>query len=416
MLSIQHKTSISRLLLIALALFWFPYLSVAEEQSQDIEPPTLPNWYQVEVVLFDQKTILGDEQPPKELSLEFPNDLIELHSSYQNTGIMRRPLFDRLSESSLTEPHQANLFDRIYTYLGIPQFRYFTENQSEINLVPEARIPYQADTGNSSESQTILNEQQSMFDFSEEESIQVKTADTRFPSDFNPVFEAPFRTLNKSDRDLNDTVRALNRRNYQVQFHQAWRFGVTSKQQSQWVLLKAGENRAERYAIEGALRFYKSRFLHFETDLWKLIFADDGQAEVILPEIPKKPMTSEEAVLVSAMQFSNRYLALNPMPLDASGLIQSAMSGYNLQWITPLFKAKQPSTTNDNRELQKTGYPIEAIWPIKQSKRIQEEEVYYIDHPQMGALVSIKAYEPVPINMPSLQHNATEEQALEVSN
>ena len=125
MLSIQHKTSISRLLLIALALFWFPYLSVAEEQSQDIEPPTLPNWYQVEVVLFDQKTILGNEQPPKELSLEFPNDLIELHSSYQNTGIMRRPLFDRLSESSLTEPYQANLFDRIYAYLGRACCGYF---------------------------------------------------------------------------------------------------------------------------------------------------------------------------------------------------------------------------------------------------------------------------------------------------
>jgi hypothetical protein len=414
MLSIQHKTSISRLLLIALVLFGFPYFSVAEEQSQDIETPTLANWYQVEVVLFDQKTILGDEQPPNELSLEFPTDLIELHSSYQNTGIMRRPLFDRLSESSLTEPYQANLFDRIYAYLGIPQFRYFTENQSETNLVPEARIPYQADARY--EPQTIFNEQQSTFDFSEEDSIQAKTTDTRFPADFKPVFEAPFRTLNKSDRDLNDTVRALNRRNYQVQFHQAWRFEATSKQQSQWVLLKAGENRAERYAIEGALRFYKSRFLHFETDLWKLIFSDDGQAEVVLPEIPKRPMTSEEAVLVSAMQFSNRYLALSSKALREPSLFQGALNSYNLRSITPLFNAKQLISTNDNLELKNTGYPIEAIWPIKQSKRIQEEEVYYIDHPQMGALVSIKPYEPVPINLPPMQPDTPEEQVLEASN
>ena len=414
MLSIQHKTSISRFLLTALALFGFAYFSVAEEQSQDIVTPTLDNWYQVEVVLFDQKAVLGDEQPPNELSLEFPNDLIELHSSYQNTGIMRRPLFDRLSESSLTEPYQANLFDRIYTYLGIPQFRYFTENQSETNLVPEARIPYQADA--TYEPQTILNEQQSTFDFYEEDSIQAETTDTRFPSDFKPVFEAPFRTLNKSDRDLNDTVRALNRRNYQVHFHQAWRFEATSKQQSQWVLLKAGENRAERYAIEGALRFYKSRFLHFETNLWKLIFSDDGQAEVILPEIPKRPMTSEEAVLVSAMQFSNRYLALSPKALPEPSLFQGALNSYNLRSITPLFNAKQLISMNDNHELKNTGYPIEAIWPIKQSKRIQEEEVYYIDHPQMGALVSIKPYEPVPINLPPMQPDTPEEQVLEASN
>jgi len=71
---------------------------------------------------------------------------------------------------------------------------------------------------------------------------------------------------------------------------------------------------------------------------------------------------------------------------------------------------------NDNHELKNTGYPIEAIWPIKQSKRIQEEEVYYIDHPQMGALVSIKPYEPVPINLPPMQPDTPEEQVLEASN
>jgi len=414
MLLIQHKTSMSRLLLTAFALFLFSSLSVANENSEDTIQPTLPNWYQVEVVLFDQRNILGDEQAPKEISLEFPSRWIELHNSYQNTGIMRRPLFDRLSESSLTEPHQASLFERIYASLGIPHFLYITDNQSEINLVPEARIPYQGDFA--PEPQTIPLDQQSEFDIPEEDVVETEITEMLFPADFNPVFEAPFRTLEKSDKDLNDTVRALNRRNYQVQFHQAWRFEVTSKQQSQWVLLKAGDNRAERYAIEGALRFYKSRFLHFETNLWKLIFNDDGQSKIALPEIPKKTITSEEAVLVRAMRFSNRYLALSPKPPQEPSLIQGALNDYNLQSITPLFKAQQLSETNDNHELQNTGYPIEAIWPIKQSKRIQEEEVYYIDHPQIGVLVSIKPYEPVPINMPPMQPDTSEEQALEASN
>lgn len=404
----------SRLLLTASALFWFSSLSVANENSEDTKQPTLPNWYQVEVVLFDQRNILGDEQAPKEISLEFPSRWIELHNSYQNTGIMRRPLFDSLSKASYTEPHQASLFDRIYAYLGIPHVPYITQNQSEINLVPEARIPYQGDFA--PEPQTILHDQRSEFDIPEEDVVEAKITETLFPPDFDPVFEAPFRTLDKSDRDLNDTVRALNRRNYQVQFHQAWRFEVTSKEQSQWVLLKAGVNRAERYAIEGALRFYKSRFLHFETDLWKLIFNDNSQSEIGLPEIPKKNITSEEEVLVRAMGFSNRYLALSPKPPQEPSLIQDALNGYNLQSITPLFKAQQLSATNDNDELKNTGYPIEAIWPIKQSKRIQEEEVYYIDHPQIGVLVSIKPYEPVPINMPPKQNDAIEEQALEARN
>jgi hypothetical protein len=306
--------------------------------------------------------------------------------------------------------------DRIYAYLGISHFRYFTENQSEINLVPEARIPYQADTGNSSEPQLLLVEQQSEFDLSQEYTDEDKTAETALPTNFNPVFEAPFRTLDKYDRDLNDTVRALNRRNYQVQFHQAWRFEVTSKQQSQWVLLKAGDNRAGRYAIEGALRFYKSRFLHFETDLWKLIFSDDSQSEIVLPEIPKKTMTSEEEVLVSAMRFSNRYLSLSPKPLQVPSLIQNALNAYNLQSIIPLYINTDQNLAIDSMGQGNKPYPIKAIWPIKQSKLIQEEEVYYIDHPQMGALVSIKAYEPVPINLPPLQPATSKEQVVDASN
>jgi hypothetical protein len=64
---------------------------------------------------------------------------------------------------------------------------------------------------------------------------------------------------------------------------------------------------------------------------------------------------------------------------------------------------------------QNNAYPIQAIWPIKQSKRIQEEDVYYIDHPQMGALVTIKSYEPIPINMPP-QPDIKKEQAREEGN
>jgi hypothetical protein len=413
MLLIQRKTSISILLLTAFALFWFAYPTVADEKSQDTEHPTLSNWYQVEVVLFDQRNNLGDEQPPKVHSLEFPSRWIDLHNSYQNTGIMRRPLLDSLSKATLTEPHQASLFDRIYAYLGIPKFRYISENQSDINLVPEARIPYQAD--NPPESQSIIIDQQSAFDFYKEDVIEEKIAETPFSSDFKPVFEAPFRTLKKSDRDLNDTVRALNRRNYTVQFHKAWRFEVTPKQQSQWVLLKVGEQKSGRYSIEGALRFYKSRFLHFETDLWKLMFADDGKVEIVLPEIPKKPTTSDEAMLVSAMQFSNSYLALSPKPLEVPSVIQNALNSYNLQSIIPLYSSTDHNLATDSIDQGNNPYPIKAIWPIKQSKRIQEDEVYYIDHPQMGALVTIKAYEPAPTNMP-LQPDATEEQTSEVSN
>jgi hypothetical protein len=64
----------------------------------------------------------------------------------------------------------------------------------------------------------------------------------------------------------------------------------------------------------------------------------------------------------------------------------------------------------------RTNYPIKEIWPTKQSKRLQENEVYYIDHPYMGALVTIKAYVPSPINMPPQKDELIETSELETIN
>ena len=410
MLFLQHKTLIRRFLLPAVVLYLFAFQANTEEQSQDTELPTLENWYQVEVVLFDQKSILGDEQAPKDIRLEFPKNWIELHSSYQNTGIMRRPIFDTSSNSSLTEPYPEALSKRINRYLDIQPFQYITDQNYGLTLVPEARIPYQDNN------QLITDDPLSREELEPELELDPENDAVPLVADFLPVFESPFRILDKKDRDLNDTVRALNRRNYKVQFHQAWRFEVTSKEESEWIILKAGDQVSERYSIEGALRFYKSRFLHFETDLWKFIFAKDRQTEILLPEIPQKPMTSEEAVLVGAMQFSNSYIALTPNPLQTPSLIQDALTGYNLKSITPFYTIAQDNLVTDSIEQQSNSYPIQEIWPIKQSKRLQEDEVYYIDHPQMGALVTIKAYKPKPINLPLIQPDVIEEQVLEANN
>lgn len=411
MLFIQHKTSISRFLLTTAALCLYAINASAEEQSQKVELPTLPNWYQVEVILFDQKSILGDEQPPKDISLEFPNNWIELRSSYPRVGIMRRPLFDRLSESSLSKPSQESLSKRIYTNLGIQHIHYINEYNDELNLVPEATIPYQNNED--------LTAQQPDIEASLESELisdNENTVETELFAAITPVYEQPFLVLDKIDRDLNDTARALNRRNYNVHFHQAWRFQITSKEESEWILLKAGDQQLGRYSIEGALRLYKSRFLHFETDLWKIIFANDSELKVNLPEIPQKGLSSEEIILQKTIKFSNRFSALSRDPNGVSSLADEALSGYNLRSIALTDDASQKNLATDADKNQDNNYPVSAIWPIQQSKRIQEGEVYYIDHPQMGALVTIKPYEPMPINFPTNTQQDIENSLLEASN
>ena len=62
--------------------------------------------------------------------------------------------------------------------------------------------------------------------------------------------------------------------------------------------------------------------------------------------------------------------------------------------LTPLLATEQA---------QPKQYPVSAVWVFNRSKRIDEDEIYYLDHPQMGAIVTIKAYEPELLNPPIVE-------------
>ncbi|MGB2375372.1 MAG: hypothetical protein ACPH45_02715, partial [Porticoccaceae bacterium] len=75
----------------------------AEKNSSEIDPAA-DNWYQVEVILFDQKAISSSESAPRELEIDFPQNWLELDNSYPINGIMSRPLFDPLSTATIQKP------------------------------------------------------------------------------------------------------------------------------------------------------------------------------------------------------------------------------------------------------------------------------------------------------------------------
>ena len=45
-------------------------------------------------------------------------------------------------------------------------------------------------------------------------------------------------------------------------------------------------------------------------------------------------------------------------------------------------------------------YPLKSLWTFDQSKRLEEQQSYYIDHPKMGILLTIAPYQPEPLNPP----------------
>lgn len=406
MFFLNHKANTSRLLITAVVCFLLANSRVyAEKNSSEIDPAA-DNWYQVEVILFDQKAITSSESAPRELEIDFPQNWLELDNSYPINGIMSRPLFDPLSTATIQKPVNADLSQRLSDILGINDY-YQSAYSDDLTPIPEASIPYQyQNTDQSTETEATLN-QFHTADATEE----TNPSATDNVIDFKPVYEQPFQMLHSKYRDLNDTARALNRRNYKVRFHQAWRFQIDSREQSPWILVKTQPELANRQTIEGSLRFYKSRYLHFETDLWRINFSDTDSMQIVLPEIPQKPLNTLEISLLKALRFSQKLTALTsslPHTTDYATVqldqefkgVRDALAGYDLQTIIPLLDSPGDTTAEKPKTEKSHNYPIKEIWPIKQSKRIQEDEVYYIDHPYMGALVTIKSYEPVAINTP----------------
>lgn len=402
---LSYKVPLSRLLLAAIFSFFSIHSPLYAKQQTIETDPAAENWYQVEVILFDQKTTTGTESAPKDLHLGFPENWLELGDKYPNVGIMRRPIFDPSSSASIVNLDHSNFTQRLRVLLeaekNLPQ-----NIKGGSTQIPEASIPYQHHNPEKlSDLKPFLQDELG----NEQDVMENGSLLANNKAEFKPVYEQPYQMLDKKLRDLNDTARALNKRKYNVRFHQAWRFQIDAKEQSPWVLIKTQPEVADRHAIEGALRFYKSRYLHFESDLWRILFSNSETMDLLLPEIPQTPLNSDEKTLLKALRFSKQLMALSDNMPNTIGLntsdqgikeVENALNAYDLDAVLPLLDSSRDTTAEATKTVINPNYPIKEIWPIKQSKRIQEDEVYYIDHPYMGALVSIKSFEPVPINRP----------------
>ena len=225
---------------------------------------------------------------------------------------------------------------------------------------------------------------------------------------YQPRYEAPLLILENKFRDLNETGTTLDRRGYNVVFHEAWRFASDAEENDPWLLIKAGQSVEGRHEIEGAVRFYKSRFLHFETDLWLLQFDNDENQRINLPDFP-----AQSADLKASIKNSPE-LFLTKSP--ERSLLKSPERPLSNSPEQPLLKSPElPTTKNNNPSFtelraqtafeltEPKDYPVAKVWTLDKSMRLDEGEVYYIDHPRMGAIVTVKSYSPLLLNPQTIE-------------
>jgi hypothetical protein len=113
----------------------------------------------------------------------------------------------------------------------------------------------------------------------------------------------------------------------------------------------------------------------FQSDLWLLNFAEQTEPATLV-ELPAFPSVPEQSL-------SDGQESLE-ITIDETDLENFFIGNPN---AIAQVEEEQPSP------LQQSSYPLSSLWVFDQSKRLEEQQSYYLDHPKMGILVTIKSHE-----------------------
>ena len=377
----MNRECLIRILRCGLVLGLSPWLASTACAKQTSGSPWQPdNWYQAEVVIFTQGSAAPDEAASQQYQLKYPKRWLRLLDS--DAVIDIRQLADAF-ESGI-DPDAAEALKSISIQTNLPQTTAASD-ASEV-LIPGAPSP-----------------------------SPMISAPLIAPQ---PSFELPYRRLKAPDRDLNDTVRALVRRPpYEVIFHRAWRFPVQLDSDDPWMIIEGGPAFKDRFQLEGSLRFYKSRFLHFESNLWLTQFSDDIEAtqQITLPVLKRRPRSQKSMIVDQTTGLAVFEKALLPpdnvgnhtgihanlegqdLPQMSSALTNSPAVGNGELSFGPIQPSAQLEPAIESMTPPNV-YPTKNVWTFNQSRRLHKGEVYYLDHPQIGIMLTVKAYQPPLLN------------------
>jgi len=366
------------------------FISVSYGQSTaQIDAPE--NWYQVEVILFNQPSNVNSETSTPSLPLKFSDNIIYL------TNVIE----EKQRESLMIE---GALLPEITSYDPVSELEQHDKTLTQ------------------SIDSTSLEEDSFELKPSEDGVLEELVMEYEKENLFIPEYEEEFQILDSKIRDLNDTARSLNRRGFNVFFHESWRFIADESDSQNWIVIGAGDQLDGRSEIEGSIRFYKSRFLHFEANLWKLIFPtnieNSSEQYFKLPDIPEE-YEEERTFWKLSKLVENKTTEITEITENYEVSIENygSLSDETIEQSNGRLKNLIAKDYAINRfepapDIEKTAPAsnllLDDLWTINQSKRIDDGKLYYLDHPELGMIINAKSYEPKPINIePENQSNSS---------
>jgi len=173
---------------------------------------------------------------------------------------------------------------------------------------------------------------------------------------------------------------------YRTLFHEAWLEPVADEDRALPIVVDRSGDTGEWPRLQGSVKFFLSRYLHLETNLWLNTHGEylSGGWQMPAPPLGPPSLIIEE-----------------PMSLDSS----AGADGDGIRWReTDLQNAYDPnSAAIDPNEVQEQQYPYRHAVLLQQRRRMRSEEIHYIDHPLLGIVVTLTPMTPEELEAQALQ-------------
>ena len=198
----------------------------------------------------------------------------------------------------------------------------------------------------------------------------------------------PFILLPRSELAFGSKALQMQRSGrYQTLFHESWVQPMVNKLSTRPIVVDHSGDELQWPRLQGSVKFYLSRYLHLETNLWLNTNGSYFPPGWQMPEAPLGPAS----------------LALVYPEAEVTEVVDETL----------LFEPAnlQPTTGEEfvtNEETEKADTPPVYPWGhailLQQKRRMRSTEVHYLDHPLLGVVVQI-----TPVDEEELLHRATDE-------
>jgi len=300
------------------------------------------DWYQVEVVIFANKTPIQTNEIWPETELNYPNEMVSIAQQAAPFSAQQvRQLEDYLA--LFNEDGNGKFDSNFDGEVAVTDGQREASDSNEFLFQSRSRLQVADETkpGKADMSDGVAGGLEVAIDY-----------EALFQSDAPHAFVA----LPEERRILNSQARSIRRSSlYKTLAHQSWLQPVAADKDSLPVLIQAGDHFDDMYELDGTITINRSRFLHIDADLWYT-------------------------------EFTPLYQQGDAPPSTTANLLAPEL-------LSPELRTKYPQVAK--WESTKGRYLKVHSHSLQQSRRMRSSTLHFIDHPRFGILIRVEAFDPM---------------------